>query len=645
MYWECLPPSIQHTGWNTSGSTSSTTAIGELKIELISPDGNIILLTESLGGDGDNLVNTFFRDDAEASIYNGIPPCTGDYKPLENVGYLNNGQNGNGTWNLRIRDMGPGGGPGTLINWSLKFSSDPGFPFPFDSTNLPIVMIDTYGQLIPDDPKIKVGLRVFDNGEGNFNDTTDAPQYDYYAGIEVRGSSSQMFLKKSYGLETWDSLENPVDTSMLGMPDESDWILNANFTDKTLLRNTMAYQEWMDLGHYATRYRHVELFLNNRYKGVYIFSEKIKRDKNRVDIAKLTPTMNSGDSITGGYIFKIDKQTGSGGAGWASPFPPPANPIGQYIWFQYEYPKAVEITVPQKEYIQEYVNFFETALNGPWFADTALGFRRYAVEATFYDYFIVNEFSKNVDGYRLSTFLHKERDSLGGKLRMGPVWDYDLAWHNADYCGGDSYEGWAYQFPCDYDWWQIPFWWQRMLEDTLFANHLNCRWQEVRGSFLSNESVNGWIDSLATVLDAAQERNFTVWPILGVYVWPNPWPYPTTYSGEIASMKLWIYNRLAWLDNNMPGDCWTTGTAELADRQRLIIAPNPATGHINIRGFTQGGITPGIEIYGLLGNRVMEINGYTAGRPIDISNLNPGSYVLRISTGTQVLSGMLIVSQ
>ncbi len=269
-----VPQCIDTTyGLESVGIDIMHSYVGDLKIGLISPDGQSVILTEYLGGDGDNFTGTYFRDDVDMSIYNGIPPYTGDYRPLENVGYLNNGQNGNGTWQLVIYDV-PGGSPGTLLGWRIKFSSNPGFPFPFDSTNLPIVMINTNGQIIPDDPKIKVGMKIIDNGEGQYNHTTDTPQYDSWAGIEVRGSSSQMFLKKSYGFETWDSLENPVDTSLLGMPAESDWILNANFSDKTLLRNTMAYQYWMDLGHYATRYRHVELFLNERYKGVMSFPKR-----------------------------------------------------------------------------------------------------------------------------------------------------------------------------------------------------------------------------------------------------------------------------------------------------------------------------------------------------------------------------------
>lgn len=591
---------------------------GELRMELHSPDGEKILLTEGFGGDGDNFIGTVFKDNVPQSIFSGTAPFTGEYRPVENIGYLNNGQNGNGAWHLHILDMGPGGNAGTLLNWSLTFSSNPGTPFPFDSSNLAIIMIDTHGQEIPDDPKIRVGMKIIDNGTGNFNHRDDPPAYDYFAGIEIRGASSQMFMKKSYGLATWDSLGNSVDTALLGMPAESDWILNANYSDKTLMRNALSYQTWMNLGHYATRYRFVELFINGRYKGVYLFSEKIKRDVNRVDIAKLTPDMNTGDQLTGGYILKIDKQIGSGGDGFASRYPPPHNPFGQIIFFQYEYPKSDLITIPQKEYIELCIFLFESALDGPFFADTALGFRKYAIEDTFIDYFIENEFSKNVDGYRLSTFLHKERDSKGGKIRMGPVWDYDLAWHNANYCGGEEYWGWAFEFPCEYDYWQVPFWWQRLLEDTLYCNNLQCRWLEIRSSFLETQAVFNWIDSLAADLDAAQQRNFYCWPILGIYVWPNPYPYPQTYGEEIISLKHWIDLRLSWLDLYIPGTCWTLGTDEKDRSTCLAIFPNPAFDRIRVSGVAFSGEKVTAEICDVLGMRVSQTDLFQGQETIDI---------------------------
>ena len=89
------------------------------------------------------------------------------------------------------------------------------------------------------------------------------------------------------------------------------------------------------------------------------------------------------------------------------------------------------------------------------------------------DYFFSNEVSKNVDGYRISTYLYKDRNKT---LKAGPAWDYDIAYGNADYCGGDDTLNWAYQFPCTGDYYQIPAWWPRMLTDSNFTNQMRCRW-------------------------------------------------------------------------------------------------------------------------------------------------------------------------
>jgi hypothetical protein len=509
-------------------------------------------------------------------------------------------------------------------------------PAGFTSSNLPIVVINTNGQTILDEPKIPAGLKIYNKGAGQRNYLTDVPQFDGYSGIEIRGSSSQSFPKKSYGFESWDALENSIDTSFLGMPAESDWILNANYTDKSFLRNVMAYQVWQNMGHYGTRYHFVEVILNGQYQGIYIFSEKIKRDKNRLDIAKLSSTQNSGDEVTGGYIFKIDKQTGSGGSGWNSSYLPSVSSGGQKIFFQYEYPKDVDITTQQKIYLQGNVFNFETALKSANFSDTANGFRKYAVENTFIDYFLVNEVSKNVDGYRISTFLNKERDSKGGKIRMGPVWDYDIAWHNADYCEGDITTGWAYQFPCYEDYWQVPFWWSRLLEDPRYMNNLACRWQNLRQTTLSNAWFDNYIDSISGQLMEAQERNFTQWPILGVYVWPNPSPLATTYSGEVSALKTWMHNRLSWLDSNMPGTCNPAyGIAEDEAENTFSIYPNPVINNLNIKFRIPGKSMVGIMIFNQQGLALETINPITKSRgewseSLDISSFKPGVYLVRI---------------
>ena len=504
------------------------------------------------------------------------------------------------------------------------------------SSDLPIVVIDTYGQSIPDDPKIPAGLKIYNKGAGQRNYLTDVPEFDGYSGIEIRGSSSQSFPKKSYGFESWDALGNSIDVSFLGMPAESDWILNANYTDKSFIRNVMAYQVWQNMGHYATRYHFVELILNNQYQGIYIFSEKIKHDKNRLDIAKLSTTQNTGDEVTGGYIFKIDKPTGSGGSGWTSTFPPPSNNARQ-IFFQYEYPKETDITSQQKIYLQSNVLSFETALKSENFADTLNGFRKYASEKTFIDYFLVNELSKNVDGYRLSTFINKERDSKGGKIRMGPVWDYDIAWHNADYCGGDVTSGWAYQFPCADDDHQVPFWWSRLLEDPRYKNNLACRWQYLRQNILSNAWFDNYIDSISGQLMEAQARNFTTWPILGIYVWPNPWPYPSTYQGEVIALKSWMHDRLAWLDANIYGTCdLTYGVNGTEAGSVLRIYPNPVSDYLNIEYKTYLKSIVGITIINQQGIILLNAKAITRSpgewhENLDISSYKPGVYLLRLT--------------
>lgn len=615
----------------------SHTYDSDLYVALLAPDGTAVVLTSGNGWDGDNYTGTHFTDTASLSITQGTPPFTGHFRPQEIMGSMNNGRMGIGTWTLYILDTYPWADQGYLINWSITFGENPTGPFVFNSSNLPIVLIDTYGQQIPDDPKILVGMKIIDNGSGQRNFITDTPAYNGYAGIEIRGSSSQMFPKKSYGFETWDAQGEELKVSLLGMPEETDWILNANYTDKTFCRNTLAYQVSRSMGHYATRYEHVEVVINDMYKGIYVFSEKIKRDANRVNIAKLKPDQNTGDPLTGGYIFKIDKPTGSGGGeGWESDFPPPGNP-DKSILFQYEFPKAANITVPQKAYISEYVNAFETALAGPDFDDPQLGYRQYIDEGSFLDYFIVNEISKNVDGYRLSTFLHKERESLGGKLRIGPVWDYDIAWKNANYYEGEYYTGWSYQFPYPDDYWQVPFWWGRFIQDTTFANNLMCRWTNLRGNLLSNAWFDNYIDSVAAVLDESQQRNFTIWPILGVYVWPNPWPYPLTYTEEISTLKEWIHNRLAWLDANLPGNCNSVGINQLpAEMLRLTVSPNPARNTVKVSYNSVGKKSVVLSISDPFGHQVLkEVIGGGSDGTIDwypdISGLNQGVWFITIT--------------
>ncbi|MCG9911319.1 MAG: CotH kinase family protein [Flavobacteriales bacterium] len=573
--------------------------VGDLEVSLRAPDNTTVILFSGIGGSGDNFTNTCMRQDAVTSISAGSAPFTGTFKPQNNMAVLNNGQNANGQWRLRIRDM-YAQDVGSLVSWSITFGNQPAQPFSFTSSDLPILVINTVNNVnIPDDPKVPANLKLIYNGEGVRNYLTDTT-YDYQGqiGIELRGSSSQGMPKKPYGFETWDAQQNDLKVSLLGMPVESDWVLTANYSDKTLFRNALSYNLANKTGQYAPRTRFCEVVVNDDYKGVYILTEKIKRDSGRVNIAKLNSFDISGNELTGGYILKIDKTTGSGGAGWASQIPPPNASGNQTIYYQYVYPKPDSIQPAQQQYIKSFVDSFEAALAAPAFQDPVMGWRRFMDENSVIDFMLVNEMSRNVDGYRISTFLYKEKITRGNKLKLGPVWDYDIAWQNANYCSGANTTGWAYDFNsvCGNDGLLVPFWWQRFRQDTLFNKRLYCRYTEFRNTFLSNAALAALADSMAAVLDESQVRNFERWPILGTYVWPNPNPIPTTYSGEISKLKQWFINRMAWLDGQIAPFATPPPTLNLgADTaicqgQSVYLQPGNHSSYLWSNGFTSSDI-------------------------------------------------------
>jgi hypothetical protein len=434
---------------------------------------------------------------------------------------------------------------------SFTYSDPPlwfGPPIEFTSSSLPIVIIDTKGAEILNDPKVTADLGIIDNGAGVINLVTD-PWNEFAGpiGIEIRGESSQFFPKQSYGFETWDEFGNDIDTSFLDFPSEEDFILHGPYSDKSLFNNVLAMKLGRDLGQYTSRTSFVVLVINEEYLGVYVLMEKVKRDNDRVDIAKLRPEDISGDQLTGGYIIRIDKGQY---AGWQSKYD--VFGADYKIFFQYYYPDQEDIQPQQKDYIHEYVDDFEDAIASPTYKNgKGKHYLDYIDLRSFVDNFILNELSKNVDAYRLSTYFHKDRDSKGGKLKAGPLWDYNLAFGNGDYCGGDDTSGWEF-YQCIGG---SPFWWDSMLQNEDFVNGLRCRWDELRQTTLSTDNINSYLDSLSNSLSDATGRNFQRWPTLGIYVWPNSWFYASAQSHEeiIGYMKDWIAERSIWLDSNIPG--------------------------------------------------------------------------------------------
>ena len=403
--------------------------------------------------------------------------------------------------------------------------------------------IQTGNQNIVDEPKIPGSLQIYQE---------ELLIEEHLIGIEIRGSSSQMFDKKSYGFETWDEMGEDLNASLGGFPEEEDWILYGPYSDKSLVRNVLIYELSNNMGQYASKTKFYELEINGVFQGIYVLMEKIKRDRNRVDISK-----NKVEDITGGYIIKIDKPTGDGdwydeNIAFASQY----NTTGLLvdtgnINFLYEYPKADDVSDEQKKYIQDYIHLFETALISEDFESIENGYSQFIDLDSFIDFFILNEFSKNPDGFRLSTYLHKEK---GGKLKMGPIWDFNLAFGNVNYCDGDSPYGWAHRFNdiCSGDNWQVPFWWNRFLDDPEYVSLLKERWAILRSEILSSDTVSGRLRELQENLkgSSAIDKNFGKWLILGKYIWPNKF-IGDSYDSEINYLEEWINERFDWLDQNI----------------------------------------------------------------------------------------------
>lgn len=450
------------------------------------------------------------------------------------------------------------------------------------SSNLPIVVINTNGLPISDDPKIKTDFKIYYSGQGKINNLTDKPHYDGFAGIEYRGSSSQQFPKKGLGIELWNEKSESITAPLLGMPKESDWILFASYNEKSFMHNVLTMRVAREMGMYASRTQYVEVIINNVYQGVYVFMEKIKRDEGRVNIANLKATDLTGDDITGGYIFKADKTTGGTLGSWRSKYPNYNTP-NNFTTFLYESPKT--ITSEQRAYLKNYVDNAENALQSANYRDKTNGYRKYIDTHSFIQLFLVNEVAKNLDGYRISTFFHKDKDSKGGKIKAGPPWDYDITYGNGNYCGGDSPVGFSYRFnyTCSTDFWQVPFWWEKMLGDSAFVRELGQEYgfQRKFGA-LQNDRISKHLDTLTSILKEPITRNFQKWPILGTYVWPQPTPYAGTWEQEINELRNFISQRLQWLDNNIKTDFAITANEPSLAEINITAFPNPFLERINI---------------------------------------------------------------
>ena len=414
----------------------------------------------------------------------------------------------------------------------------------FTDSNLPIVVIETdNGANIPDEPKVLGTMKIIWHQDGSRNYMTDIDNpeflnYDGRIGIERRGSSSQtMFNKKPYAVETRedDDITNR-NVSLLGMPAENDWVLNSLAYDQTGMRDVLAYELSNRLGQYASRSVYCEVVINGDYKGLYVFMEKIKPDKGRVNIEEMDQTCNQYPEVTGGYIVKADKTTGGDPVAWTM------QGYGGGWWggsstdFILHYPKPADVTNTQKNYIHGVFTDLASVAN-QHNTSVSSGIPSVIDIPSFVDFMMIAEFASNVDVYSLSTFFHKDRI---GKLRAGPVWDYNLAFGYDAFGNRSKYDVWQFNNSDN----NGPKFWKDLFDTDLFRCYLAKRWFELTepGQPLNYDFVCNRIDEIDTLIAEAIPRD------------NQRWNQMQQHAQYVNDMKNWLQQRINWLNNNIGSD-------------------------------------------------------------------------------------------
>ncbi len=388
--------------------------------------------------------------------------------------------------------------------------------------------------------------------KGNFT-LSDVGATDVSGTLEVRGrgNSTWSWSKKPYRLKLTTS------TALLGMPKGKNWVLLANYVDKTLMRNDIAFMFGRSLGmEWTPRAQYVELNLNGVYKGVYQLVEHIRVDSNRVNIDEMKVGDIDSDKVTGGYLMEVDFRMHKDyclGNTWDAQCVNGVN-TQRNIDFCLDSTHGMAPTclaspetlhdplwVNQRLYIEKYYADFEAALFGNNFTDPAAGYAAYIDVDSAVNYYIANELFKNVDGAVASFFLYKKR---GGKLIFGPLWDFDLSMGNAGYDNVDKTFGWHTR--------TAP-WFTQLFKDPAFQAKLTARWKALKNEG-KLEYIFQYAQARATWLDKQQKKNFLTWSITDTETDINSWvKHGThggtgTYSAEVAELIRWQRERVNWID-------------------------------------------------------------------------------------------------
>lgn len=334
---------------------------------------------------------------------------------------------------------------------------------------------------------------------------------------------------KGHGNSTWANypkkpykIKLDKKASMLGMGAAKDWILLANYNDKTLMRIKIAFELGRRLkSDFAPESRFVEVDLNGKYWGNYLLTSAVEINPNRVNIDEMTGADVAPD-ITGGFLVEEDYKLDAP-VNWRTT---------QNVPFTVKDPD--ELTTDQVAYIKNYMQATEDALYATNWTDPVNGYAKYIDADSFMRWYAVNETLKNQDSWDFSSIYYYKNKN--GKLGMGPIWDFDISLGNCDYSVSKDPENWYTR----YGKWMI-----RLAVDPAWNFKWRAMWKSIRTKEV--EQIFNDIDNTAAYLKLSQEQNYKRWPTLDTYVYPNA-VVLGTYDKEVAYMKDFITKRVAWID-------------------------------------------------------------------------------------------------
>ncbi|AZQ44441.1 CotH kinase family protein [Nonlabens ponticola] len=326
--------------------------------------------------------------------------------------------------------------------------------------------------------------------------------------IRTRGNSTSSFPKRPYQLKFYDKQR------MVSMPADKRWVLLANYSDKTMLRNSIGFA----LGHYSQldftpMSKHVELFINNQYQGLYLLAQKVEESKNRVDLSE------------DGFLIEVELE----------------NRIEEddscfstsHETYCIKYPEISKKDNRFAEIKKQVTEIEESIYNFTTDSSGVRSYEKYLDVESVIDWYLINEITKNNDAkFHTSVFMSK---AANGKLKLGPVWDFDISMGNIDYNGNMNPEGF---------WVKKADWFKALFKDPQFAGRVRNRFFE----FYDNRNlIFELIDNHAHQLREAQIRDDQQWNIIGTKVWPN-YKVFDTYQEEVDYLKDWLETRYQWLD-------------------------------------------------------------------------------------------------